>query len=450
MLMNGDNPVFGYLDSTGGPGAAPAAGAGGGAGSYYPSHAMPQRAEFNAATGAAMYKEYLIKASVWDGMGMARDDSGRYIHATTYNRDGAALHLIYDRYAELYTDGQGWGSGTGYAMYSGNWAYSDNNIAIALETVTLDGLLLDRYQYPKLIAKGNSRTSYASYYMAYYDDGAGSLIFRNFRIGNSTSVGVINRRLSNIGSDTAGNTYNNLYTGLFENGSDPASSVWRVGRLIVATGASKYFDMGVTKNNTVVLVYYDEGAGRLQLKYSNTPVTGDSPTAVITWNNFSGILPEYTGTYVSMAIDDADGIHIAALDAVDSDLKYIYIPSLTQANYYGVTVDQYGAVGSWTQIKLKGNVPYIAYYNATESGSRDTIKLACANDAITTAASVKPGVDSNGYTTGNWEYTTVPAFDPPQGGTLKFQKVNLGFNTKNDPVLGYLGANIEFSYPVRE
>jgi hypothetical protein len=116
-----------------------------------------------------------------------------------------------------------------------------------------------------------------------------------------------------------------------------------------------------------------------------------------------------------------------------------------------VTVDQYGSVGNWTQIKLNSaGVPYIAYYNATETGGRDTIKLAWAKNAAASAADVKPGVDGNGYTTGDWEYMTVPALTPPQGGSPKFQKVNLGFRTDGRPVLGYLGTNIEFSYPVDE
>jgi hypothetical protein len=451
MLMNGDNPVFGYLDLTGGPGDEPAAGAGGGAGAYYPTHAMPQRAEFHARSGAALYKEYLIKASIWDGMGMARDESGRYIHATTYNRDMSSLHLIYDRYAELYANGQGWGSGPGYQGYTGAWANFDSNNAIALEAVNLNGLLLDRYQYPKLMARGNSRTSYAAYYMAYYDDGTGSLVFRNFRIGNSAAnVGVGMGRLSNTGSDAAGNAYGSPYTNIIENFAQ--SAFWNNGRLIVASGASRHFDMGVTSGNIVIIAYYDESLGKLQIKYSAAAVTGDKPNAVITWNDFGGnsMLPEYTGAYVSMAIDSANGIHLAVFDAVDSDLKYIYIPAITQANYYAVTVDQYGSLGNWTQIRLNGNVPYIAYYNATETGGRDAIKLAYAKNAVSGASDVKAGVGSNGYTTGNWEYMTVPTLDPPQGGSLKFQKVNLGFNTRNEPVLGYLGTNIEFSYPVSE
>jgi len=45
---------------------------------------------------------------------------------------------------------------------------------------------------------------------------------------------------------------------------------------------------------------------------------------------------------------------------------------------------------------------------------------------------------------------TVPALTPPRGGEPKFQKVNLGFRTDGQPVLGYLGNNIEFVYRIGE
>jgi hypothetical protein len=409
-------------------------------------------------------------------MGMARDDSGRYIHATTYNRDGAAFHLIYDRYAELYSDAKGWGSGTMFKDYlagGGNVASLDNNNAIALETVNFKSLVLDRYQYPKLIAKGNSRDRFAAYYMAYYDNGTGQLIFRNFRIGETeTDVGTSNRRLSNTGSDqtvSTGNptaySYNHPHTNLAENIGNYNGIYWdnnehsfETGRLIVSGGASNHFDMAVTSGDVVVITYYDETAGQLKVKYSDSPVDGMNPTQDINWRDSPVNLPLYTGNYVSMVVDSSNGLHIAAFDAGDSDLKYIFIPDVTQSVYKAVTVDQYGAVGNWTDIKLhpQSGRPYIAYYNATEAGTRESIKMACLKDDVpmwNAVGNVKAGVDKNGYTTGKWESRTVPAFDPPQGGSPKFQKVNLGFTTQTDgyrPVLGYLGTYIEFSYPVGE
>lgn len=38
----------------------------------------------------------------------------------------------------------------------------------------------------------------------------------------------------------------------------------------------------------------------------------------------------------------------------------------------------------------------------------------------------------------------ITTVTPAQGGTSKFKKVNLGFDTDGRPVVGYLGSNIEF------
>jgi hypothetical protein len=214
----------------------------------------------------------------------------------------------------------------------------------------------------------------------------------------------------------------------------------------VAAG-SKHFDLAVNDDNIVVVVYFDEVNQRLRLRHSNAAVTG---TQVVTWADSPVVLPEYVGNYVSMVKGADNSLHLAAFDAANSDLKYIYIPDFTQNGYTEVMVDQYGSVGNWTQIALRGGVPYISYYNATETGGRDPIKLAYAKS---TASSLLQGVDYQGYTLGNWEYATAPAIDPPQGGNPKFQKVNLGFTSAGNgarPVLGYLGTNIEFSYPVGE
>jgi hypothetical protein len=245
--------------------------------------------------------------------------------------------------------------------------------------------------------------------------------------------------------------------------TDEANTNWNDGRLIAASYASKYFDFGVTDStatdpNHVVFVYYDEDAGRLKLKYSAAAIDGSAPLAPQTWENNSSLeFPLYVGMYVSMALD-GDAVHIAALDANDGDLMYFYVPDYTQGTYKAVTVDQYGSVGNWTQIKLgtlpgsstPAQVPFISYFNLTDVGSRDPLKLAWPKAAITSVAGVKPGVTADGYTTGDWEYMTVPALTPPQGGSPKFQKVNLGFRNDNRPVLGYLGNTIEFSYPVDE
>jgi len=351
------------------------------------------------------------------------------------------MSLLYDRYAELYADGQGWGSGVSYSGYGGDRSNNANNNALTLERVDFgNGVLLGRYQYPKLIAKGNSITGNASVYALYYDDNTtnSELIFRTLQIG----TGSLGYQL--YSGDTAhyGGSYSQ-YTNLAENSSNDVT--YNTGRITAATSASKHFDFAVTSTNRVIIVYYDEAESRLKLIYSNTSVDGSSPTTDPGWTTSTINFPSYVGNYVSITLDSSDGIHIAAFDASESDLVYMYIPAYNSPDLYKVTVDQAFSVGYWTQIKVYpgSTVPYIAYYNTTETGGRDSIKLAFCNSVIS-SSNVPSGVDSDGFVTGEWEFMTIPAITPPQGGSLAFKHVNLGFNTSNTPVLGYLGTNLEF------
>ena len=404
---------------------------------------------------------------------MAKDDGGRYHHVTVYDRDKCAMSFIYDRYAELYSNAKGWGAGVQYSKYEiqgGNLSTRLKNNALTLETTDYDSLLLGRYQYPKIITKGNSITDKAVVYMAYYDANTNDkqLIFRNFQIGKKDSVTGIDTGASptkfalyNDSSHPEYVQWTNLKENYTEAAQDsPAAApdpTYNTGRLELVTSASPYFDMGVLSDGRVVVVYFDESAGKLKLRYSNTAVDGSNPTGVINWTTSTVDFPKYTGTYVSMDIDSNDGIHIAAFDSSNGDLKYFYLDSYNAAALKTALVDAAFSVGQWTQIKVFGNKPYIAYYNNSEAGQRSAIKLAYANDPIGT---VKNGVGTskkddankittesyyeNGFVTGRWECMTVPTLTPAQGGTPKFKKVNLGFDTAGLPVLGYLGSYIEF------
>ena len=235
-------------------------------------------------------------------------------------------------------------------------------------------------------------------------------------------------------------------TGLEEN--------YATGRTSVTTDGSKYYAMGLSKNH-VVIVWYSNNESCLKMRYSTNTVDGSSPNTQVSWSDPITISSAYVGMYVSMDVDSSGGIHIAAFDANDSDLKYIYLSSYTDGEPDEITVDQAFAIGNWTQIKVDSkhtssiyyNKPVIAYYNSTETGGRDAIKLAISNK---TSGSVLGGVDENNYTTKNWEYMTVPAITPPQGGDAKFQQVCLDFDSAGVPVVGYLGTNLEFGKQIGE
>ena len=440
MIMDGDDPVFGYVDLNGRNASSPV-------NFYIPGAYQAQRTKFSGTDASFTDIEYLLGAISTDQMAMVKDEAGKYIHATVYNYAGASMDVVYNDYAEDQTwwdnstdqwvnRTDGWAGGVGYSGYNGVFSYQADNNAISLETTSFgNGTLIGRYQNIRMAVKGNStKRTGASVYMAYYDDNTTDkdVIFRTFKIGTNNNW---TNRLNNGNTGTNG-AYSNLTDG------DTA------GRKTVGNNASKYLDLAVTSNNIVVIVYYDMNDSCLKLKYSNGAIDGSNTNPAITWNNAAVTFPSYVGTDVSLAIDSNNGIHIAAFDANDADLVYMYMPSYNSSTLKVCRVDQASSVGNWTRIALKGTVPYIAYYNSTDSGSRDTIKLAYFADtslSVTSAAEANiQGCDSNGYTTGKWEYMTVPAITPPQGSDSKFKQVNLDFDSAGNPVVGYLGTTLEF------
>jgi len=478
MLMKDNNPVFGYVKDNGGPGTTAGTNAGTGAGSLNPTYAAPQRREVDGVTGEEIYTEYLIKGSMWDGMGMTRDESGRYLQATTFARDQSSFHLIYDRFNELHnqTYGYGWGTGVSFGTGSLVFAHTAATNAFSLETVNCKGSLnIFRYQYPKLYAKGNSNNfAGAAFYLLYFDEVTKELAFRNFRIFNNNNVNSPANwvRLSSTGNDMAGNSYGFNHTnmrgydgtgfvptsGVPSNQYDNARSL--EARKTAASNASRFFDFAVTDDNRVIVIYYDEAASCLKLRYSKTELKGEAPTADIDWIDSDIEFPANVGMYVS-AVCDGKSLHISANNNSAGDLIYIIVPDYAGSKFHAVAVDKNGTTGNWTDIKIKPGtsgenaVPYIAYFNMADIGSRDSNKIAWLKQGIGrepthSERGVAAGSDINGYTTGKWEYAVVPAISAPAGGSNKFQKVNLGFRLDGSPIIGYLGANIEFAYPVGE
>ena len=439
MIMDGNDPVFGYVDLNGIN-----------ASSYIRTYQnqcyQAQRTKFRGSDGTFTDIEYLLGAISTDQMAMVKDDAGKYIHATVYNYAGATMDVVYNDYAEdhtwnyYYTDG--WAGGTGYQGYNGVFSYEADNNAISLETTSFgNGTLIGRYQNIRMAVKGNStKRNGASVYMAYYDDNTTDkdVIFRTFKIGTNNNW---TNRLNNGNTGTTG-----AYSNLADGNTD--------GRIVAGSSGSKYLDMAVTSDNIVVIVYYDVNDARLKLKYSSAVIDGSSTNPNVTWKESSVTFPDYVGTDVSLALDSNNGIHIAAFDAGDSDLMYMYMPSYDSSTLKTVRVDQASSVGNWTRIRMKDDVPYIAYYNSTEAGSREPIKLAYFADTENSIASADvaeiQGVDGSNYTTGKWEYMTIPALTPPQGSDGKFKQVNLDFDASGRPVVGYLGTNIEFGKALDE
>jgi hypothetical protein len=182
--------------------------------------------------------------------------------------------------------------------------------------------------------------------------------------------------------------------------------------------AGKYVAIDVVPGTTidadvVVAVWYDGE----DLKYSyklqpNTDYDADQ-THTATAGYWSPAQTIFTngGKYCAIKVDVNGGIHIAAQDSINQDLKYAYL-SKYNATYSesanSVTVDSYAIVGTQVQIDTElenGKViPYISYYN----GATEKPKMAYLVPQTTMNYAAVGSDSSTEMFTGNWEVTLIP------------------------------------------
>ncbi|MCX7037685.1 MAG: Ig-like domain-containing protein [Spirochaetes bacterium] len=378
MLMSGDTPIWGYVQ--------------GGA-------ANDLQVRRGTSSGSNIGLVRILSA---DQLTMAQDDDAIYHMVSVNNFSQGRMVYLYNFFETTPGYAPNGGATSPYwSGYTGVFAGASGNNAIELDSVNYGSLSLSRYAGLQLVTKGRSNTAgqYSRVYLGYYDQSTGELLFRNYRVGLAAAG-------------------NNLYSTGRSNQADTTVTSGDAARKLVSSSASQYFAMGVTDQNRVVFVYYDQAAGRLKVTYSTAGIDLASPTDAVTFSAPVDIPADYVGWYVSLAIETdglagtPDPIHIAAYDTSDGDLRYAYMTSYADASPQIVRVDANNSVGIYTSVKVRGGKPWISYYNNSENGTRDSIKLA--------------------------RY-------PPQGGLTKFLKVNLDFNTTGDPILGYAASSIEHS-----
>lgn len=408
MLMSGDTPWWGYVQGTA-------------------ANDLLVRRGTSSASNIGMVR--ILSA---DQLAMARDDDGFYHMVTVNNFNLGRMVYIYNIFETTPGYAPNGGATSPYwSGYTGVFASAAANNAIELDSVNYGSLSLGRYTGTQLVVKGRSNTAgqYSRVYLGYYDQSTGELLFRNFRVGLAGGA-------------------NTLYSTGRSNQADTTVTSGDAARKLVSSSASQYFAMGVTDQNRVVFVYYDQAAGRLKVTYSTAAIDLANPTDAVTFSAPVEIPADYVGWYVSLAVESdgnagtADPLHIAAYDSSDGDLRYVHMTSYADPSPQIVRVDANNSVGIYTSIKVSGGKPWIGYYNNSENGTRDSIKLA---RYLGSMATIADGAGGDGYATGQWETLTVPVINPPQGGLTKFLRVNLDFNTTSDPILGYAANSIEAS-----
>ncbi|MGN0738306.1 hypothetical protein [Treponema porcinum] len=192
-----------------------------------------------------------------------------------------------------------------------------------------------------------------------------------------------------------------------------------------AKKAGQYVAVGALSDGTAVMAWYDSGAGRLAFSYNSAPLTAKTTLADGTdeWQNNSYYVSDSSiraGTHVSMAVDAADGIHLAYYSASGGDLYYSYIknPKTQSTPTKTVMVDSYGSVGTYTMIDVARDsassefIPYISFRCESNSDTTASVKIAYpvkwSGDG-----NVLAGADEYDRYTGNWEVSVIPTDNTP-------------------------------------
>ena len=210
---------------------------------------------------------------------------------------------------------------------------------------------------------------------------------------------------------------------------------------IVASGTtskkgSPYTAVGLLKNGTPVIAWYDADSKKLYLSYGNTPSkaadvsvsTSDgagtgypNTTATATWQSNAVEIDNGKGSYVDMAVDAADNVHLAYYSNAGG-VYYALIPPTTTgtirpnaANKQIFKVDTYLSAGTKLMLNVRKTgsnyVPYITYANASFPGTVNAVRVAWRVNFSAQSPGgpdVMNGTDANDRFIGNWEVMTVP------------------------------------------
>ena len=316
-----------------------------------------------------------------------------------------------------YYEGYGYYSANSSETTAGNYTVGSNKRRLELSQYGgSDGTYnINRVQRPKLTVSG-SRNS-ANVYMAYYDASANNVKFRYGIVTGEESLTGNQRTQYSRNSKMSGGIANDL-TG---NGTESSSAA---GYHLIANESTSfkpgaYTAVGYTSTGAAVIAWYDASARRLVYSYNDSPATAVTSTTGNTWQNNAVYLDEaYTGWYVDLTVDDADGVHIAYYNSKSGDLKYAYLENYkTPGEAKKVTVDSYLSVGTNITINVRKedgkNKPYIYYYNTSSNQTMNSIKVAWRDDMET----LRDGAINDKFT-GAWESMTVPTDNIPVDATV--------------------------------
>jgi hypothetical protein len=416
MAMNGNTPVFAYVNNVQGYGLA----------EYW-----------NGAAETKIYENWDL--FTYTALGL--NTSGSYCSLYDINVVSQGSDFVGDKGGVL--------TSWFYTPANSAWNNTANNFRdyhIWLDNLykTANLAVLGRYQYPDMKVTGDNALTRV--YYSVYDTIDDRVLVRAFNVGtNAASVGAPANKITD--NTTNGAASPNLYTNIVQYretgglptyadaydaannrrfGNNNNSGQSPAGAYVVATGAGPWTAVAATSGGVALLVWYDTATNQLKYSYNTAPsvTAGGSWAAAQTLDSFCG------GDFVDMAVDSGNHVHIAYHDSYSGDLKYVYIDTYNGAPSVPYVVDSYLTVGNKASISVSsGGVPYITY-----KGMGNTAKAAWLLGARS------DGVDGNEKFTGTWEVQVLPA-RIVDNDTNRFC---MGVDSSTLPVVGYTNDGIEY------
>ena len=252
-------------------------------------------------------------------------------------------------------------------------------------------------------------------YLVYYDD-----INQQIRVRKGALDSVQNQ--NSTGKKDFG-TFIDRYTEHQNNGNAPVQNYDynKNDYTIIAGGntgytSGEYVSLAVksaegnTTDDVLVVIWYDSTNKVLYYTYHEDPLNMTTGASGYTGTKkFVTPTPVFTetgiGEYCKIAVDKNGGIHVAAYDSSNADVKYAYRSGYNTGSWSEYTVDSNGILGSELTLDVAYNsangnaVPYIGYY--ASSAVRPKVAY------LAKPAALASGCDSDLFT-GVWEVSYVP------------------------------------------
>ena len=388
-------------------------------------------------------------------------------------------------FAEEEDEAYNWNQNTNFAKLgvgNVNFGYTTNNESelpaiMQYGTYSPDTgyLNMDLNRFENLTIRTVGDDSITRNYAAYFDTGAGesrSIVFYAFQTSN-TSVTATQNVYSNsslaASADAGGGIVANIdkFTNSSASNSVALAGTQKSNNNGIATPRgrqevtavnseedSAYFDLGVYEAAADVhygfIAYFDEQNQNLKITVNEDLYTADPTGSLGTWSSPVTIDSD-AGAYVSMAIDDDGGIHLAYQD-VGGYLKYAYLTYTSGSGFDIdglVIVDGLLGAGANNDIEIRnfGTVPAPEYrpviitFSGAFSGTRAPLRMSYPlfePASITVPEDFPAGAGEDGAFTGNWETIALPADSAP-GNAEAF----LYMDSSGRPHLGYKGSTLE-------